>query len=80
MINTTNIQVSQEAIVSITCDKCGKISTPGDMIEYQEFYSLWKTGGYGSVFGDESDIQVDFCQQCLKELIGPYCRVDGEKL
>ncbi len=32
-------------------------------------------GGYGSVFGDGARVEADLCQYCIKELIGPFCRV-----
>lgn len=69
-MNLTTLE--REVVESVTCDKCGKVITPDDTVEWQELYSIQFTGGYGSVFGDESTIRADFCQQCLKELIGPY--------
>ena len=61
------------------CDKCGrkiiaKNISDADSWEWQEFYHIKFTGGYGSVFGDDFIIECDFCQHCLKELIGPYYR------
>ena len=53
------------------------VATPDDVVEFQEFHSIWVQGGYGSVFGDGSDVSVDFCQRCLKELIGLYIKEGG---
>ena len=78
MIKTAIINVPRTEVVSIVCDKCGKEIIPDDAMEYQEIYHIRFTGGYSSVFGDESRVAADFCQQCLKEIIGSYCRVDGE--
>ena len=80
MINTSIIKVPRAEVISINCDKCGKEITPDEMMEYQEVYSIRFTGGYSSVFGDGSRVAADFCQQCLKEIIGPYCRADGDFL
>ena len=74
MITTRNVQVLQAEITSVTCDKCGVKYTPEDILEYQEMYSIRFTGGYGSVFGDEEKVAVDFCQRCLKALIEPYLK------
>jgi len=75
MINTTKVQVWQEKIESISCDKCCKIVRPDDMIEYPEMHHIRLTGGYGSIFGDETKVDCDLCQHCLKEMLGPYCRI-----
>jgi len=32
------------------------------------------TGGYHSVFGDGMEIEIDLCQQCLKDLLGKWVR------
>lgn len=78
MINTVDkyLRVHKKEVFSITCDKCGKEIMSDDVVEMQEAYHVRLTGGYGSIFGDESKVAADFCQQCLKELIGPYCRVN----
>jgi hypothetical protein len=76
MITTGNVQISQVEILSVTCDKCGVRYTPADTMEYQELYSIRFTGGYGSIFGDEAQVSADFCQRCLNELVGPYCRIE----
>jgi len=77
MMTTGKKNIEQVEILSITCDKCGTKYTPKDIIEWQELHCINFTGGYGSVFGDTSEVKADFCQRCLKELIKPYCRVDG---
>jgi penicillin amidase len=38
----------------------------------QEFFSIEKQCGYGSIFGDGEKISADFCQKCFKDLIGSY--------
>jgi hypothetical protein len=76
MINTiTKKTVRREkCVLSVTCDKCKKEISPDNVVEMQEVFHIRFTGGYGSVFGDESQVECDLCQHCLKELIGPYYR------
>ncbi|KGW75062.1 hypothetical protein Y046_2866 [Burkholderia pseudomallei MSHR2990] len=60
--------------VSCTCDRCSRRLTSADM-EWHEKLSLSFTGGYTSVFGDGSRISIDLCQQCLKQVLGPWLRI-----
>jgi hypothetical protein len=74
---TTQEQVIKTPI-SVICDKCLKEYDPEkDAMEVQEFLHINTTGGYGSIFGDESRIKCDICQNCVKKLIGDIIRVDG---
>lgn len=69
-----------EAVVAIQCDKCGrKMDTDmaddgADWCELQESLSIAFTGGYGSILGDGNQFELDLCQHCVKELLGPYLR------
>ena len=76
---TTHIAVSKE------CDVCHKVyhdvtvtetENPNELWEFQEFHHLRFRGGFGSVFGDESLVECDICQHCLKKLLGQYLRID----
>jgi hypothetical protein len=82
MINTIlrKVETQEDHVISVTCDKCKKEIFTEDWVDIQEMHHIRFTGGYGSVFGDESKVECDFCQQCLKEIIGPYCRINGEYL
>lgn len=44
----------------IRCDRCGHISELGDA-EFQETVCIDLKAGYGSIFGDGNDVQVDLC-------------------
>lgn len=56
---------------SIICDKCKKeYNFETDWIETQEFHHIHFTGGYGSIFGDMSEIDLNICQHCLFKMIG----------
>jgi len=68
---------------SITCDKCGRKYAADDlvskeMLEAQEFCYIRFTGGYGSIFGDGTEVECDICQHCLKEMIGDICRTEND--
>jgi protein-arginine kinase activator protein McsA len=62
----------------IICDVCKKQIEHNDYIETQEMTTIHFTGGYGSVFGDGAEIELDICQSCLKEKLGEYLRIEGE--
>lgn len=60
----------------IVCDKCKtQYSYMDDSIEIQEFVHIRKIGGYGSVFGDGICYEGDFCQYCVKKLLGSYFNI-----
>jgi hypothetical protein len=66
--------------VNVTCDKCGNsylYDSVGEM-EIQEFHHVRFTGGYGSVFGDGVLVEADICQNCLKEILGEWCRINND--
>jgi len=58
----------------IRCDRCGRQSELGE-VEFHESVSLELKAGYGSIFGDGNDVQIDLCQHCLKDLLGHWLRV-----
>ncbi|GAB1393178.1 hypothetical protein MASR1M60_13410 [Rhodocyclaceae bacterium] len=63
----------------ITCDRCGK-AISDDGIEMQERFAVRFKAGYASVFGDENIVEGDFCQTCIHEVLGQYCRVrEGDR-
>ena len=73
------VQEIKKVCVGFTCNKCGKSFTElkndqgsVDWIELQERFSYSFTGGYGSVFGDMCDFEIDLCQRCFQELLDPY--------
>jgi hypothetical protein len=63
--------------VELTCDRCGRVILESDYTEWPEALQLRFTGGYGSVFGDGARVEVDLCQHCVRELLGPFCRVNA---
>lgn len=58
------------------CDRCGLEMDPEAIDgEWEERVSIVFRGGYFSEFGDGSLVEGDFCQRCVKELLGPWLRV-----
>ena len=75
-INTTK-QISQDILTAIQCDKCKKtIDYYKDSYEFQEMISLDWVAGYCSIFGDGNEVSIDLCEHCIKELLGPYIRIN----
>lgn len=60
-------------IDKVICDVCKKeYSFTDDVMEAQEFQHIFVNGGFGSVFGDGSQLKADICQYCFKEIMGKY--------
>lgn len=80
MIKYKTIEVLEKKYIaeSITCDICKKEffyhndDNIGDEMEIQEFVRFRSSGGYSSVFGDGSSIEIDMCQHCFRDKLGKY--------
>ena len=77
-IEIKEVQVKEEQIVKVTCNKCKTSYTEDDMIEWQEFFMHVTRGGYGSLVGDEQLYRIDLCQTCMKEVLDPYIELVDE--
>ena len=76
-----DIQITAQDLISVTCDKCGKIDTIiADYMDLYEWQHIHFTGGYGSVFEDGGEYECDLCQECTKELLGNYLRYLGNRI
>ena len=75
MIHYEEAQETRKEIKFKECDKCHKKFNIDDICEMQEFLHFRNTGGYGSIFGDEAEIELDLCQHCVKDILGQYLRV-----
>lgn len=73
MINTEPKNIISTAIISITCDCCGKEYS--DIMDRQEFTCVNSTGGFNSAIGDGVHYQCDLCSSCLKSLLGECLRI-----
>jgi antitoxin CcdA len=65
---------SVEVGSELSCDRCGLRVGRDDPV-FQEFTSIDHLCGYGSIFGDGSQLRLDLCQGCLKEVVGPWLRL-----
>ena len=66
--------VKTEAISGFICDRCGVEHSTEDIIEMQEAFHYRTTGGYGSLWGDGTTVEVVLCQKCATELLSEFMR------
>ena len=64
----------QSFVKQLRCDRCNRVAEDGES-EFCEFTSIEYKAGYGSILGDENLIEIDLCQHCLKETLGPWLRI-----
>jgi hypothetical protein len=75
-IKTVRKRVKEKELLAYVCDCCKKRLPATDWIEMQEMLHWRMRGGYGSAFGDGTEISLDLCQDCTKKLLGDYIQVD----
>lgn len=68
----------QTFVKQLRCDRCDRVAEDGES-EFYEFTSLEYKAGYGSILGDKNMVEIDLCQYCLKETLGPWLRVTEPK-
>ena len=61
----------------IVCDRCGK-ETVRNESEFHEMTSIGFKAGYGSIFGDGNQVEIDLCQYCLRDTLGTWLRVKDD--
>ena len=69
-------------MVDYKCDICGRIAKANstditEMTEYNGFIKIRECGGYGSVFGDEEEINYDICQHCFYNFLKEKNALEG---
>ena len=70
-------KIKAPALDSLQCDCCGHRTPTSEDDELQEYLRIDFQAGYGSrVFPDEARVRGDFCQDCVKKLLGEYLRVE----
>jgi hypothetical protein len=63
-----------QTCVAMKCDRCGAVHD--DRMDIQEYLSWKMTCGYANhTFGDMNRVEIDLCQDCTKEVLGPWIRV-----
>lgn len=77
---TESIIKDVRTVTGVICDVCGKSHHIGnnninDELEFYEFINIHHDCGYGSIFGDGNQINIDICQYCVKKLLGKHLHV-----
>lgn len=68
--------VERREVVDLVCDRCGRDGEDDpNGFERQEFLSHHDRAGYGSIFGDLNQVDIDLCQHCVKEVLGEWLKV-----
>ena len=67
-----SVTKTEEVNTGFQCNKCGSIISQHDLIEWQEKFACNFEGGYGSLWGDGTKVEIHLCQNCLYVLLGPY--------
>lgn len=68
---------SVKTLCAYICDKCGREADfEKDGFEAQEFISIRQRALYASIFNDGDLICIELCQYCVKELLGPWIRLE----
>lgn len=67
MKNYELVEIKESKIKSIECDFCKKVYS--NEFEIDEFISFYHYCGYGSIFGDGNEIEIDICQQCFLKML-----------
>jgi len=76
LIYATKTETKEIQVVTfVVCDKC-KRKIPVNDLEAQEIVQINHFCGYGSIFGDENTIRAEFCQSCVKDILGAYLRIE----
>lgn len=67
-------QFSKVEVFSLSAKVCYRCGRRAELAasEFQEFLSVDRVAGYGSVFGDGECLRLDLCQHCTKTLLGAW--------
>ena len=70
-----DIQVTEQRCIGFKCDRCKAQHEADDYVEMQEMMHWRNTGGYGSVWGDGTTVEITLRQKCTLELFGEFATV-----
>jgi hypothetical protein len=69
-------EIKAPALDALQCDCCGRHTPASEVEELQEYLRIDYEAGFGSsAFPDQSRVRGDFCQDCVKKLLGAYLSV-----
>lgn len=58
----------------LRCDRCRKEAVRGE-VGFEQMTSISLEAGYGSIFGDGNQVEVDLCETCLRDTLSTWLRV-----
>lgn len=67
------VQVDEDKLLRVTCDVCKQEQ---DLSLGRCYQTIRAEAGYASVLGDGNIYELDICDACFKEILGPYCSVN----
>ncbi len=70
-----DVQRTVREITGVECSKCKQIIDVESDLEFQERMSYRTVGGYGSVWGDGTTVEVDLCQWCAYNLFKDFATI-----
>ena len=70
-------KVEVDVVDEIECDMC-HIKVMEESVGAGSFISIKQYCGYGSIFGDGNEIELDLCDKCFKETLGHVVRIKEE--
>ncbi|WP_421718063.1 hypothetical protein [Algiphilus sp.] len=74
-------QQGSQKVIGKVCDRCHyAVESPDRNGEMEEFLRIRFEAGYCSrVYYDGDVLQADFCQYCVRHLLGPYLRLQADE-
>lgn len=70
-----DVIVTKQTCMGFECSRCKTKYEADNFVEMQEMLHWQNTGGYGSVWGDGTTVEVTLCQKCTLELFGDFATV-----
>lgn len=70
-------QKSVAVVSGCICDRCEKKLVPSSE-GWDEKWSMEHQAGYHSLFGDGNKVSLDLCQECVRDVLGSWLRIEAE--
>ena len=59
----------------IQCDVCKKLISVDDGAAQEVLRIKHEYGYFSTKFGDLNEIELDMCEDCVYDMLGPFCRI-----
>lgn len=69
------VATTKQECVGFTCDRCERHFDDSDFVAMNELLEWTNIGGYGSIWGDGTRVEVTLCQDCTHTLFAPFARL-----